>query len=495
MDNKKIRQIVIFGDGVEAQLAALVIKSQFDEESFAVSIVSGGSQNSSYALSLQPESISIFNLIGLDEKTLMRNVKSNFKFGTLFENLDGKGKSCFQPFGTHGGPMDLVSFQHFAIKKRIEQGSFDYNDYSLAAKAALANKFVHPQNPGSLLSTLSYSLHLSAEDLEALFAHRCRALGVNVIQGAVKEVNTSNDRITNVVLDDLTQVNGDFFIDCTNQIANPFAEAMEIKIKSWSEWFENDRVARVFSSNEGEELFTRVKADSNKIVRQIGLADGSAQDVYYSSRVTSAEEVARELKSDSLAKDVVDEQFIIGTREVAWKGNYLALGRAFGQYEPLNASNFHGFIVGLQKFIALFPRTDDCELESFELNRKLNLWYENMRDINLLYHLSLEQKAGNSSNNLSAINLEKYPQSFQHKFKTFIDSGQLAYYEEEAFSEPFRSSLYLNLQFWPSAYDPRMDRFDMSQMNTRFDEMKSAINSTVAQMPNHLQYRSQYLDS
>lgn len=495
MDNKSTKQIVIFGDGVEAKLAALVLKSQFDEESISVSIVSGGAKRSAHALSLQPESISVFSLIGLDEKTLMRNVKSNFKFGTLFENLDGKGKASFQPFGTHGGPMDLVSFQHFAIKKKMNGDAVDYNDYSLSAKSGLANKFVHPQNPGSLLSTLSYSLHLSAEDLEGLFENRCRALGVNFIHGAIKEVNTSNNKISDVLLDDSTHVKGDLFIDCTNQISNPFSEALQIEINSWSDWFENDRVARAFSSIGNESLFTRVKADGNKILRQIGLADGNALDVYYSSKATSPEDVVNTLTSDPLTKEVVDEAFPIGIREVAWKGNYLALGRAFGQFEPLNSSNFHGFIVGLQKFVALFPRTDDCELESFELNRKLNLWYENMRDINLLYHVSLEQQAKDSTSDFSALNLEKFPQSFQHKFKTFTNSGQLAYYEEEPFSEPFRASFYLNLQFWPTAYDPLMDRFDMAMMNTRFDEMKNAITSTVAQLPNHLAYRNQYLES
>lgn len=495
VNHKDKRRIVILGGTVEGYMTAWAICQQYGKERFDVVVLDFGADENEAALSLQGESLPILARFGLNEKMLAENLSSTCKLGTRFVNWCMQDDETIQPIGTHGGPMDLVPFHNFAAKKRKSNPSLDYNDYSLGASAAMAGKFVHPQtNPGSILATLLYSLHLDSGQFTTWLKRLCVDRGVVTREVAIDDVALSreNNRVSALVLDDGESLDVDLVVDCFGGARNPFAEALSIGFEGWESHLPTDRVMS-FSrpADEGCKPLTTVTAHEEGLVIESPLASSVRGDFYFSRKALGDEQAVEFLQRVVPECEIPGpaRAFEPGIRDAAWIGNYVALGPAYGRYEPLDASNFHGFLVALERFFDLFPRSDDSALEAHEFNRKTRLWYENMRDFNLIRVVALRLS------DVDENKLGELPQSFRHKFELFVKTAQPAYFEEEPFPEPYRVSAFINMGFWPRSYHPLVEKFDFDRLDQRFEEMKRLIADSVSRMSNHLDYTRRLLAS
>lgn len=495
MTNQEKKSVVILGGSVEAYMAAWAICRQYDREAIDITLLDTGGAEDGGALSLQEESLSILARFDLNEKTLLENVAATHKLGTRFVGWQEQDADVIQPIGTHGGPMDLVSFQSFAVKKRQVDGSIAYNDYALGASAAAAGKFAHPQTgPGSILATLGYSVHLDSTGLLRLLKERCVARGVSVRKTQAEDLAPELDRgyVSSIASGDRDLPAVDILIDCSNVPKNRFSEALSIPFESWRAFFGTDRKLP-FSKGPEENCkpLTTIAACEGGFIRKSPLESSTAGGFYYASERLGEEEARsflRRVEPDGEADSSVLE-FETGIRESAWVGNYVALGKTYGRYEPLDSSNFHGFLVALERFLDLFPRTQDCELEAREFNRKTRLWYENLRDFNLMRTAALR------FSDLEPGRTEGLPESFRHKLDLFVTTARPAYFEEEPFPEHYRVSSCINMGFWPRSCDPLVERFDFGKLDQRFEEMKRLIADSVSRMSNHLDYKHRLLAS
>lgn len=488
-------KIVILGGTAEAYLAACAIGHQYRHDRLALTVVDSGGEVAESAVSLQQESLPFVARFGLNEKLLAQNVESSYRLGTRFENWTGDGSAVVQPLGTHGGPMDLVAFESYATKKRRVDPSLDYNDYSLGAAAALSGKFLHPQiRPDSILATLGYAQHLDSSELRAWLKRLSFEQGVAVESGAVERIESNDNRgiVEKLHLDNGQVLSADLIIDCSNQADGKIGQALGIGFESWRQYFPNDRrIAFRQAVAANWKPLTEVAAHPDGIVRKAPFESGVLGEFYYSSSRFDEDAATERLKRIEPELTAISSAAACesGIRQSAWCGNYVALGKAYGRYEPLDVSNFQGFLVGLDRLLALFPRTSDFGLEAREFNRKTRLWYENMRDFNLMRHAALatsdQVKPGS----------DDLPETFRHKLKLFTRTAKMPYVEEEPFAEPYRVSAYINMGFWPETHDVMIERFEFEKLDERFDEMKRLIAETVAGMPNHVDYVKRLLAS
>ncbi|MDZ7791549.1 MAG: tryptophan 7-halogenase [Xanthomonadales bacterium] len=489
------RKIVVLGATVEGYMAAWTLKQQYAKGRFDITVLDCATEGGEGAFSLQEESLRILARFGLNEKTLLENVSGTHKLGTTFGNWRADGGEIVQPLGTHGGPMESVAFQNFAVVKRREHGGLDYNDYSLSANAAQAGKFIHPQiNPGSILSTLGYSLHLDRSELRALLEKLCREEDVATLDSEVQEVGLSEDgsSVARLTLSDGKALDADLFIDCSNRADSPVGDALSVPFESWRRYFANDRKIAFRQQGDGNcRPLTEVTAYENGLIRKVPLETSFRGELYYPGERLDREHAVDFLKSVEPGAEIESDAiaFESGIRASAWVGNYVALGKAYGRYEPLDSSNFHGFLVSLERFLDLFPRTADCECEAREFNRKTRLWFENLRDHNLMRYVSLQFSS------IEPDGLEALPESFRQKFRLFTETADVAYFEEEPFGEPYRVSCYINMGFWPKSHHVLVDRFDFGKLDQRFEEFRRMVDAAVAKMPNHLEYTRRLLAS
>lgn len=499
MNNSVKKEILIVGNTLEAFVAAFAISKQFNPSSYNITVLKDKEQDISNGVSLPFELLAGYSRLQISEKMLLENTNSSYKLGTLFQNWGDCG-DVIQPLGTHGGQMDMVAFQSFAVKKRQSQPSLNYNDYALGAAAASESKFIHPQsNPGSILSTLAYSIHLDAHSTKDWFESACKKQEVSIISGEIEKVSVDDARtLTSIELAGGKSLKPNFVIDCSNKADNLFSDALSIEFENWENLVKfNKKISCKVEQGKIEKPLTIVNNSNRGILKAVPIGEDLLCDFYFSSSQLSDEKAASALES-SLSEMISSEaaislgkveNFAEGVRNYAWVGNYVALGKSYGQYLALDASNHYGFFVALERLVSLFPRGSDSEIVAYEFNRKTRLWYENMRDFNLMRVLRIEPllNQDNCSNSL--------PESYRHKLELFTNSAQLAYFEEEPFAEHYRASAYINMGYWPESYDLLLDKFDFSRLESRFDEMKKTIKSTISNMPNHKDYLQRILSN
>ena len=123
-------------------------------------------------------------------------------------------------FGSFGKDFPLCDFYNFWVKGHINGSEDSLWDFSLNYQAAKKNKFT-PLNaiPNTQLPGLSYAFHFDATLYAEYLKNLALSRGVKHIDAKIERVEQCPDtgNITNLTLDDNSQIQGDLFIDCTGQ--------------------------------------------------------------------------------------------------------------------------------------------------------------------------------------------------------------------------------------------------------------------------------------
>ena len=306
------------------------------------------------------------------------------KLGIKFRNWNKSGKDFWSP-------LDGTFTQNYYIDYAtyINPGS----QYSFLMDSGRSNYFTESDRLNCNVE--GHGFHLDAFRTAEYFRKRSIMNGVEYIDSTVKKVNTQDNKITTLVLDDGTEVSADLFIDCSG-FARVLSSALEDT--GWEDYSKYLPVnqALVFSFEEDDETsvrkeYTLSEAMDHGWVWEIPTRYKVGRGYVYCDKFATEDEIVAELeaKYERKIEKVSLIPFTAGRVKKFLNGNCASIGLSSAFLEPLQATSIHCAMVQLEyltyNFFADVKLFDDPVLIK-KYNNQVSELYDEMRDFVALHY-------------------------------------------------------------------------------------------------------------
>ena len=473
MSRVSLNSVAILGGGVAGWMTACALSRVLPADC-TIRMIETADAAAQGALSTLPALRGFHGLLGLDEAVLMRTARGTFKLGSRYSGWTARDH--VEGFSDAGANLDGVAFHHHWLRARETGEAGRYEDYSLAAVAGRLGRFAPPsEDARSVLSTLSYGLHLDAASYVA--ALRAAAGRVERGPGEVADVAlTPEGRIATVVLTDGERIDADLFIDTTPSGALIGALPDAVWIDASSN-LPCDRLAMTeVAPRPAPPALTEIEAIAEGWLRRVPLQGGDAVTLAYSAGLTSDDEV-RAILGDG-ATIVPLRQ---GRRARVWSGNCLAIGPAAGQLEPLNGDDAQRIQSAVGRLIALLPATGDSPLAATEYNRLMAEEMDRARDMAIFRYAVADR-----TDPVWALARESAPSNaLLYKQRQFESRGRVVMYDEETFIEGAWVGAFLGHGVLPRRHDRLADRMPADRAQAALARLRGLIRQAAQAMPSH----------
>lgn len=476
MTGSPLNSVAILGGGAAGWMTAAAL-ARVLPPACAIRVVETADAAPRGALSTLPALRGFHGLLGLDEAAVMRAARGTFKLGARYGGWTAPGQDHVEGFSDAGANFDGVAFHHHWLRARQRGGGPGrYEDYSLAAVAGRLGRFAPPsEDPRSVLSTLSYGLHLDAAGYVA--ALRSAAGRVAARTGEITDVVLAPDgAIATVVLADGERIVADLFVDTT-------PDGRLIGATPSGDWIDEsaalpcDRLAlREVAPRADPPPLTEFEAVTEGWLRRVPLRGGDAVTLAYASDLTSDDEARAVLGDEAVIVPLRN-----GRRERAWSGGCLAIGPAASQRGPLNGDDAQAIQSGVGRLIALLPTAEGSPLAAAEYNRLMAETFDRARDMTVLRHLSATRtdpfwlrarRAAPSA-------------ALAYKQAQFESRGRVVLYDEETFVEDAWVGAFLGHGITPRRHDRLADRLPADQADAALARLRGLIRQAALAMPTH----------
>ncbi|MBO9559472.1 MAG: tryptophan 7-halogenase [Caulobacter sp.] len=474
MSRAPLKSVAVLGGGVASWMTACALARVLPGECRPVVIETADSVPRG-ALSTLPALRAFHGLLGLDEATLMRVARGTYKLGARYNGWAGDGHDHVEGFSDVGASLDGVAFHHHWLRTRARGDAGRYEDYSLAAVAGRLGRFAPPsEDPRSVLSTLSYGLHLDAAAYVATL--RSAAGRVEASTGEIAEIALAADgQIAAVVLADGRRIVADLFIDAT-------PDGRVIGAAPDAAWIDDpalpcDRLAlREVAARANPPPLTEFEAAPEGWLRRVPLRGGDAVALAYAGDRTSADEAR-----DILGGDATIVPLRNGHRRRAWSGNCVAIGPAASQVEPLNGDDLQAIQSGVGRLIALLPTADGSPLAALEYNRLMAEEQDRARDMAAFRYLAATR---DDPLWIQARGTAPSP-ALAYKQAQFESRGRVVLYDEETFMEGAWAGAFLGHGITPHRHDRLADRLPADKADAVLARLRGMIREAAQAMPPH----------
>lgn len=466
------QSVLIIGGGVAGWMAATALAKTLPGDA-RIEVLRTAADTPRGALSTQPTLRSFHALVGLDERDLLHAARGTFKLGSRFSGwTDG---DHIEGFGDVGADLDGVSFHQHWLRARALGETGRLEDYSLAATAGRLGRFAFPSpDPRSILSTLSYGLHLDA----AAYAAALRAAAARRVRdrvGEIARIEVADGRIESLVVAGGETLAADLFIDATDDGA--LIAALGAPWIDWSSWLPCDRMAtREVAPRANPPPLTEVEATEEGWLRRLPLRDADAVALAYRSDLTSDDE-AREVLGGAADLAVLRN----GRRAQAWRGNCVAVGPAAGSLEPLNGADAQSIQGHVGKLIGLLPGPGPSDRLAAEYNRLVGEELERARDLTVLRYAA----ATRSDPLWRAARQTPPPEPLAYKLAQFASRGRVVLYDEEPCAEAGWVEALIGHRVLPARHAPLADRAPAAQVRDTLARLQGLVRQTARTLPSH----------
>lgn len=240
-----------------------------------------------------------------------------------------------------------------------------------------------------------HAMHIDAYKTSDYFKKKSLQNGVEYISSTVKKVNTQNNKIESIVLDDGTEITGDLFVDCSG-----FSRVLskELKDTGWENYSDYLPVnkALVYSFDEDEitslrKEYTLAEAMNNGWLWEIPTRDKVGRGYVYCDSFATEEDIVNELeqKYNKKISKLKTISFSSGRLQKFLNGNCVSIGLSSAFLEPLQATSIHCALVQLELFVYNFMSGvdlfDDQTLCN-KYNERVAQLYDEMRDFVSLHY-------------------------------------------------------------------------------------------------------------
>ncbi|HMI19730.1 MAG TPA: tryptophan halogenase family protein [Sphingomonas sp.] len=491
--NGAIRRIVIVGGGTAGWMAAAAFSKILGPSGISIALVESDEIGTvGVGEATIPQLLNFNALLELDEDEFVRETEATYKLGIEFVDWTRPGSSYIHPFGSYGIAMLGVDFQHFWLKGRHLGQTAPLDEYSIAAVAARAGRFLRPQSdqPRSPLAKISYAFQFDA----ALYARFLRGYserrGVVRTEGRVAGVvRNEKGLIGSLALADDRSIAGDLFIDCSGFRGLLIEEEMRSGYEDWTPWLPCNRAVAVPCARVADPApFTRATARAAGWQWRIPLQHRTGNGYVYSSDHISDDEAAATLMTNLDGAALADPRFLRftgGHRRKPWIGNVVALGLASGFLEPLESTSIHMVQTAIARLLTLFPTAGFEAPEIAEYNRQTVREYEDIRDFLVLHYRATERSDSPFWNRCRTLSP---PEGLQRKLDMFRSNGRIVREKDELFTETSWLAVMVGQGIEARGYHPVADMIGPEDTLRRLDDVRGVNRRAVSIMPRHVDF-------
>jgi len=490
LEGQALKRIVIAGGGTAGWLAAAALARQLGGLLDITLIESSEIGTVGVGESTIPTARAFHGLLGIDERDFMAATGSSFKLGISFENWTQNGSRYFHSFGEIGPSTWMGSFLHFWMHARDQGLAAELGDYCLELSAAVSGKFALTD-----ALPINYAYHLDAADYARYLRRFCEKLSVKHIEGQIAEVRLDggNGDIRSLLLTDGREVEGDFFIDCTGMKALLIGNALGVGYTNWNQYLPTDRAIAVQTEKVGPAVpYTRAIAHDAGWRWQIPLQHRVGNGLVYCSAHLSDDEARARLLQSIDGKPIVEPRIIrfqAGNRQLHWKRNCVAIGLSSGFVEPLESTSIHLIMIGITRLLQLFPFGEEMSALANRFNSLAAKEIEQIRDF-IVLHYHLNQRHGEALwDYCRAMDL---PDGLRQRIALFREAGQAWQGSDELFRVDSWTQVMLGQGVEPEGRHEMARMMPRERLASSLEALRSGIASSVAQMPSHDEFLSQY---
>lgn len=478
-----VRKIVIAGTGAAASAVAVATAVSLQGSGISITLLlSPNSQKSSRVEVFRGGPLGFHTKLGIDESALCRQTNAVYGMGARYRGLSESGEDIFVPLGTHGKTLRLVDFHHYVAKLRVEDGAQHFNNWSAAATAARTGRFDPAQaDLEPALRLLEYDLHVDSDRyLDAMLAH-ASALGVRVVrQSPLNSELNAEGMLESVTLDDGSSLQGDFFIDCSEDRLLIRHVTSDDDFCDWSSWFACDRLASLsVKSQQTPRLFTSIEAHNAGLLSQLSTRALATSWFIYDSSSINDEQVVEQLAKTlpgAAPEDAQTAPFRSGGHSRHWEKNCVAMGSAAAVLAPLEVSPLQLAQSAILRLLAMLPRHQHSPMLAAEFNRISNAEIDSARDYQLLRLAVTSRQTGGFWQQTQRT---RWPDSLLRRIDLFRSHGRFTARDHEFFTKANWISSLVNFGVWPASYDPLADMIDEQRMRDDLVRFKKSLRSRL----------------
>ena len=287
--------------------------------------------------------------------------------------------------------IDCTGFNR-VLSKAVGAEWVSYSEY-LPINSALVYTHQYEEGEGIPNVTTAWAMpngwmwqipiHFDAHKVGEWFKKIALENGIKLQKGTITDtnVNSKNGVLDKVILKDGTEIESDFWIDCTG-FNRVLSKAVGAEWVSYSEYLPiNSALVYTHQYEEGEGIpnVTTAWAMPNGWMWQIPIQERLGCGYCYSDKFVSEEQALKEMQEITGRKiePLRNIKFDSGRLKEVWKKNVLSIGLSSSFLEPLEATSIHSSIIQLVQLTQhhLSPYKEDMIRES---NIKANNEHFNM---------------------------------------------------------------------------------------------------------------------
>lgn len=482
--NDQIKKIAIIGRDLDAWITAFFLKSVLDKSRslYEITLIDLGTELTVHDVyAVLPSYKMLHTTLGANEEKLRKTAKAQLYFGQRFTGWNPELPDFFHAYDRHGVNFNGIDFFQYWMKARLNGMNVPLEDFSLGVAAAKHRRLVTGADETGL-SHVAYGYHLSAKEYVDAITRAAIDVGVKQIAGKLKTVNSDNDKIVSVALQDGTVIDADFYIDASGSEAILISALSEDNFESWDHWFRCDRmITASYGPLSPFPAFSQITAFSSGWCGLYPLSNRTAVEAMYSSRDTEFLKVVEEVKT-TLGADIsggTERKIQCGILKRPWIGNCVAIGSAAAVIEPLDALQQHSLVISMVMLKQLFPNSDEYRNERNIYNDKMHSFIDNLRNFQLA-HYALNSRPEPF---WSACRSVEPPVTLAEKIALFKNCGYVSIREDETFQEENWTSIFNGHGLQPDSYSPLVDNMRDDELINHFQKILGVIKKRIMSSP------------
>jgi len=382
-------KIVVIGGGTAGVMSSTYLKSYWGDLVDITAVYDHKNAGIGVGESLTPGFDSYLKAVGVTTQELIKNCNSTIKLGLRFKNWTHEGSDWFHNFPINEAvtQLDTTAFEFnvvdaYDILTDQYDGSYGYDWHYFN------NNLIPHTNNLNYRHALHVDATLVGRYIENKFKDR-----INTIDAIVTHVETENNNIKTVKLNNGLELTADLFIDASG-LQKILLGKLDAEWVDISDLLPTDRTIPnpMFKTYDYIPPYTTAEATKNGWILDVPLSNRRGTGYVYCSKFTTDEE-AREDFNKWLIKTHNSEltsnkiiKFKNGYWKTPWVGNCVAIGLASGFVEPLEATSLHHTFMQLSTLTKI-NCLENIELDKKNYNKFVNGMYENaFQYIRFFYH-------------------------------------------------------------------------------------------------------------